>query len=309
MKQAVSISIGSSVRNKETTVQILGEEVNIKRIGTDGDMQKAAQLYRELDGKVDAFGVGGTDLGLYIDGKWYELHSVKSLVKDVQTTPVVDGLGLKTTLEINAAQHLEKEIPEYLAKVGRKVLVMTALDRFGLAKSFIDGGFDYTFGDLLYSLGVNVPLHTIQSIKTLAAILLPVFSRVPFEWLYPTGESQNERKPKFVEQFHKAAIVAGDCHYITRYMPDEMPGKVIVTNTTTPEDVALFTKAGVKYLMTTTPVLDGRSFGTNMMEAAIVAAAGRTQKVDYRHAEEHFAFLADVVEKMGMKPQIRELNK
>ncbi len=119
MKKAVSISIGSRVRDKESIVTLLGEEVSISRIGTDGDMAKAAQLYRELDGKVDAFGVGGTDLGLFVDGKWYELHSVKSLVKDVKHTPIVDGLGLKTLLEINAAQTLEKEIPEYLDQVGR----------------------------------------------------------------------------------------------------------------------------------------------------------------------------------------------
>jgi hypothetical protein len=28
-------------------------------------------------------------------------------------------------------------------------------------------------------------------------------------------------------------VIAGDCHYITRYMPDDLEGKVIVTNTTT----------------------------------------------------------------------------
>ena len=60
-------------------------------------------------------------------------------------------------------------------------------------------------------------------------------------------------------------------------MPDDMRGKVVVTNTTTPEDVAMFRECGVKYLVTTTPVLEGRSFGTNMMEAALVAACGRKQ--------------------------------
>jgi hypothetical protein len=220
----------------------------------------------------------------------------------------VDGLGLKTTLEIGAAQTLDKEIPEYLDKVGRTVLVMTALDRFGLATSFIKANYQYTFGDLLYSLGVNVPLHSVKAIKVLAELLLPIISRVPFEWVYPIGESQNKRTPKYVNEFEKVSVIAGDCHYITRYMPDELPGKVIVTNTTTPEDVAIFTRAGVKYLLTTTPVLDGRSFGTNMMEAAIVAGMGRTQKVDYRHPNEHFAFLSDVIQKMGMKPQLRELN-
>ena len=54
MKRAVSISIGSSKRNKAVQVELLGEQVSIERIGTDGDMEKAAQLYRELDGKVDA---------------------------------------------------------------------------------------------------------------------------------------------------------------------------------------------------------------------------------------------------------------
>ena len=41
MKEALSISIGSSQRNKSATVKLLGEDVRIERIGTDGDMQAA----------------------------------------------------------------------------------------------------------------------------------------------------------------------------------------------------------------------------------------------------------------------------
>jgi hypothetical protein len=51
-------------------------------------MQKAAELYRELDGKVDAFGVGGADLGLMVDSRWYKLHSVQSLTQYVRKTPL-----------------------------------------------------------------------------------------------------------------------------------------------------------------------------------------------------------------------------
>ena len=57
MKRAVSISIGSSKRNKAVETTLLGEKVSIERIGTDGDMEAAALKYKELDGKVDAFGV------------------------------------------------------------------------------------------------------------------------------------------------------------------------------------------------------------------------------------------------------------
>ncbi|MCJ7693889.1 MAG: hypothetical protein MUO40_00535 [Anaerolineaceae bacterium] len=308
MKKAISISIGSSIRDKETTINLLGEEVNISRVGTDGDMGKAALMYKELDGKVDAFGVGGTDLGLYVDKKWYPLYSVQSLVKDVKITPVVDGLGLKTTLEVGAAKALEEEISEYLDDIGRTVLVMTAVDRFGLVRSFSEAGYQCTYGDMMFSLGVHVPLHSVKAVKMMAATLIPIVSRVPFEWVYPVGESQNKRTPKYEKEFQKVSVIAGDCHYITRYMPDKLEGKVIVTNTTTPRDVELFTSAGVAYLLTTTPVLDGRSFGTNMMEAAIVAASGRTEPVDYRHAEEYFDQLSNLIKEIGLKPQLRKLN-
>ena len=63
MKRAVSISIGSSKRDKKVEFSFLGRKSALERIGTDGDMEAAARLYRELDGKVDAFGVGGADLG------------------------------------------------------------------------------------------------------------------------------------------------------------------------------------------------------------------------------------------------------
>jgi hypothetical protein len=95
MKRAVSVSIGSSKRDKAVEVELLGEMVRIERIGTDGDMEKAALLYKELDNQVDAFGVGGADLGLMVDKKWYPLHSVKPMVRYIKETPVVDGAGLK----------------------------------------------------------------------------------------------------------------------------------------------------------------------------------------------------------------------
>ncbi|HHS97273.1 MAG TPA: quinate 5-dehydrogenase, partial [Chloroflexi bacterium] len=49
MKRAVSISLGSSTRDKRVALTLLGEEITLERIGTDGDVQRAIQLYNELD--------------------------------------------------------------------------------------------------------------------------------------------------------------------------------------------------------------------------------------------------------------------
>ncbi|OGO40837.1 MAG: quinate 5-dehydrogenase, partial [Chloroflexi bacterium RBG_16_56_8] len=252
-------------------VTLLGEKVSIERIGTDGDMEAAALKYKELDGKVDAFGVGGADLGAIVEGKFYPYHSAQKLVRFIEKTPVVDGGGLKNTLENKAPRFLDEKVGDYINSHGRKVMVTVGVDRWGLSKSFVEAGYETVFCDLMFALDVPIPIRSMRGLRILAAVLIPIVTRFPFEWLYPTGEKQEQRIPKYVKWYEWATVIAGDCHYVKRHMPDNMQGKVIVTNTTTPEDVELFRKCGVKYLLTTTPVMDGRSFGTNMLEAALVA--------------------------------------
>ena len=301
MKRAVGISIGSSKRDKAVEVTLLGERVSIERIGTDGDMEAAALKYRELDGLVDALGVGGADLGLLVDGKWYPLYSVRPMVRYVRKTPLVDGVGLKNTLENKSAAFLEARIPEYLNRVGRRVFVVSGADRWGMSSSFLEAGYECAFGDLMFGLGIPVALRSARQLKTLAAILMPIAGRLPFTWIYPTGAKQEQRVPRYEKYYRWASVVAGDCHYIKRHMPDDMKGKVVVTNTTTPEDQQLFRELGVKYLVTTTPVLEGRSFGTNLMEAALVAVSGKgrpLQRSEY----------AELLERLGLEPQLQELN-
>ncbi|MBA4421381.1 MAG: quinate 5-dehydrogenase [Anaerolinea sp.] len=306
MKRAVSISIGSSKRDKAVEIDLLGEKISLERIGTDGDMEKAAQMYRELDGKVDAFGVGGANLGIFVDRKWYPLYSVASLTRFVTKTPVLDGTGLKTTLEAKARPTLEKALGDKISN--RSVFHVTGVDRWGMLESFLDQKYENIYGDMMFTLGIPMALHTPMGLKRMAAILMPIAGRIPFRWVYPIGEAQEKRTPKWTKYFDWAGIVAGDCHYITRYMPYRMDGKIIVTNTTTTEDMKLFKDAGVKYVMTTTPVLDGRSFGTNMMEAAIAAATGRTDPVDYANPGNYFEDLAKVVDRIGLIPQLQEIN-
>ena len=299
MKRAVSISIGSSKRDKTVEIELLGEKVTLERMGTDGSMEKAAQLYRELDGKVDAFGVGGTDLGLMVGSRYYPLYSMHPMIRYVKKTPLVDGDGVRHTLEIKIAQFVDERINGFIQE--KKVLVTAGVDRWDMAVSFINHGYECVFADLMFALGVPVALRNISLVKLLAAIMLPVVGRLPFEWIYPTGEKQEKRQPKWGKYYQWATVIAGDCHYIKRYMPDQLEGKVVVTNTTTSEDVELFRQVGIKYLVTSTPVFDGRSFGTNMMEAALIAASGKGRKLTYEE-------LNQLLSQLGLLPQLQELN-
>ncbi len=299
MKRAVSISIGSSKRDKAVEIKLLGETVRIERIGTDGDMEKAAQLFKELDGKVDAFGLGGADLGLLVDKRYYPLYSVKPIVRFVEKTPLVDGEGLKNTLENRAVTFLHAKTGDYIKE--KKALITSGTDRWGMTRSFVDAGYECVFGDFMFALDIPIPLHSERAVKILAALVAPIAGRLPFKWLYPTGEKQEQRTPKWEKYYEWASVIAGDFHFIKRYIPFKLPGKVIVTNTTTPDDVKMLREIGIKYLVTTTPVFDGRSFGTNMLEAALVAVAGKGRKLS--HAE-----LIELIDQLKLEPQIQELN-
>lgn len=299
MKHAVSISLGSTKRDKRVEVNLLGERVLIERIGTNGDMEAAAKLYQEMDGKVDAFGVGGTDLGVLIDGKFYPLYSIQPMLRHVNKTPLVDGSGLKNTLESRALPALLAHLNGRLGE--KRAFVVSGAERWGLSKSFFVHKFECVFGDLMFGLGLPIPVRSEQALKTLAALVMPIAGRLPFSWIYPTGEKQDLRVPKYIRYYQWASVIAGDCHYIKKHLPDALPGKAIITNTTTAEDVELFRQIGISTLVTTTPAIDGRSFGTNMMEAALVAASGVARPLS-------LAELDTIIRDLDFRPEIQDLN-
>lgn len=298
MKRAISISLGSSTRDKQVEVELLGETVLIERRGTDGDIEKATALFTELDGQVDAFGVGGIDLWIQMGDKRYDIRAPQVMIKNVKQTPFVDGSGLKNTLERKVVQVLVDELGVQY-KSG-KVLLTLGVDRYGMTLAFHDAGYDIVCGDIMFALGVNIPVRGLKNLNRVAKFMVPIATKLPISMLYPTGEKQDEIIPKFTEWYEWADVVAGDCHYIKRHMPDDLSGTVIVTNTTTEKDMALFKERNVEYVVTSTPILNGRSFGTNMMEAAITAVAAKNRALT--HAE-----IDDILQQLDMKPTLHKL--
>ncbi|TLM83543.1 MAG: quinate 5-dehydrogenase [Actinobacteria bacterium] len=301
MKEVVSVSIGSSTRDKEVVVNLLGQDITIRREGTDGDRVKAVNRFKELDGHVDAFGLGGFDLYLYAAGKRYTIREAKAVAKAAVKTPLVDGSGLKNSLERYAVNYLVDELGLELA--GKKVLMTAAVDRFGMAEALHSVGADITFGDLVFGLGIPIPIRTWKTFELVAKILLPIVVQLPYDMIYPTGsEQEKESDPKYARYYEEAELIAGDFLLVRKYMPADMTGKWVLTNTTTEADVAELRKRGVELLVTTTPRLEGRSFGTNMMEATIVALKGADGPLS---ADEYLA----AIHELGFVPDVQWLQK
>lgn len=300
MKHIVSVSLGSSKRDHSFETEFLGEKFLIERIGTDGDWDKALALVRTLDGKVDAFGMGGIDLYLHIAGKRYTIKDAKKIIAQAKITPMFDGGGLKNTLERQCIKYVQENGIVDLR--GKKVLIVSAADRFGMAEAFEQVGAKLTLGDLIYTVGLPIPMHSLKTLKWVASIAAPIITRMSFDSLYPTGEKQEVIIPKYAKYYYEADIIAGDFNYIRRYLPEKLNGQIIITNTTTREDMILLKERGISKVITTTPDMGGRSFGTNVIEALIVTIMNKP--VDQVTTADYY----EVIKKLDMKPGIVDLR-
>lgn len=275
MKRVLSISLGSSKRDHVVETRILGEDFLIERRGTDGDKKKAYQLFTELDGQYDAFGIGGIDLYIYTSKNRYAFRDAKKLIKNVRHTPAVDGSGLKNTLERMVIEYLEEKAGMNFRN--KRVLMVAAVDRFGMAETFTSLEADIIFGDLIFGLGIPIGIRSLKNLHRIASVVAPIITLAPIEWVYPTGSKQEipaKLKEKYKKYYQEADVIAGDFLFIKRYMPENLEGKIIITNTVTEDNIKELERKGVRMLITSTPELNGRSFGTNVMEAVLVAISG-----------------------------------
>ncbi|MCL2817523.1 MAG: quinate 5-dehydrogenase [Clostridiales bacterium] len=301
MKRVVSVSLGSDKRDHAVRTEIMGEEFSIERVGVNGDVEKAKKMIAELDGQVQAIGLGGTDLYLHSKNKLYTIRESKVLKDCAKITPVVDGSFLKETLENRLIYYVRDELG--LQIKGKNALCMAAVSRYGMARALHDCGANLVCGDLIFALGLPIPIKSLSGLEKLAALVLPIIRILPMKMLYPTGKSQDKHSTKFSRFFDGMDYICGDYIYIKKNMPDNMEGKIVITNTVTKDDVEELRKRGTSMLITGTPELNGRSFGTNVMEGVIAALAGKGP--DSMMPEEFTGWL----ESINFQPRVLRFNE
>jgi hypothetical protein len=306
VKKVLSISLGSPARDHIVRCTLLDQEIEIERRGTNADFGRAVELFREYDGNVDAFGVGGIEFFLRVDGRRYPWRDARQIRAAIRASKVGDGNRVKPLLEHRAVaaldRHLREEEGTSLSQ--KSALVTTATERYDLAAALTQAGCTMTYGDFIFGLGVPFPLHSMRAVHVLGGIMLPVITRLPYRWFYSLGDEQLAAPDqKFARYYDRHDIVAGDFLQIRGNMPADLGGKILLTNTTTTADVDELRSRNLHLLLTSTPRLEGRSFGTNVIEAVLLAL------IDKPEAEITSADLAELIERIPIEPGLEVLDR
>ncbi|MGB9886717.1 MAG: quinate 5-dehydrogenase [Moorellales bacterium] len=271
MKRAVSVSLGTSRRNFTVRLELFGQEIEVRRIGCDGDLRRLKAHLRELDGRVDAIGLGGMNFAYRVGNRCFPVPQAQAVRCLVRETPLVDGSLLKDTLERWVVVYLEEE--RGFRWAGTPVLVASVLDRFGLAEEMYRRGARVLAGDLFFALHLPGPFLSLPRFSGLARLLLPGIRWVPLTWIYPLGAAQNSAG-RIGRGLPPVAVLAGDLHLVLHRLPADLRGRVVLVNSLWPEEERLLRERGAAGIVTTMPAVGGYSWASNVWEAVLTALWG-----------------------------------
>ncbi|HET9223389.1 MAG TPA: serine carboxypeptidase [Roseiflexaceae bacterium] len=250
--------IHTSSGEELATVSFHGQQIQIQRLGCDGDAERARRLIADYDGHVDAIGLEGMPIHLRL-GPAHQQHAIgAALAAAAHQTPVVDGAGVRDMLERWGVTLASRAQPGIFSQ--KRILMMPGLNHDGLAQALGRHGATIRYADPLIYFGLpNVPgVGSRQTLAQAAEPTLEQLKHASFGLIMPQPGISSS--PLAKGAFAWADILAGDIGAIRRYAPDTLQHRTVVVESATEEDLADLRRRGVAIVA--------------VLLSSIVAAAG-----------------------------------
>lgn len=271
MKHVLVIDL--SDRDEKATGTILGQKMEVHLVGCHGDFEKARQLIESYDGKVDAIGLDGLHTHLSLAGVTRP-HSAGSKLKAfAKKTPVVDGSGIRYSLESWSIILADRAQPGIFSK--KRILMVPGLNHDTLVRAFFKHSSAIRYADpVLYFALPDFPGVGMQQIaRRIASPTLEQLVDAPFRRIQPQPGSPGT--PRSTKPFEWADVLAGDIGAIRRYAPADLTHKTVVCEWASQEDLEDLKSRKVSIVVNLIPTLEGDGGldhrSSAMVEAALVA--------------------------------------
>jgi len=292
MKQVISISLGSSSNDYEFQTTFLGQKFKIKRIGTNGDYDKAVDLLVQLDAETDAFGLGSVKLPT--PNKSNRLINIASSVLDYVRDDSVKIAKLRSRLQapVTTGDHLINVAHEWAIRSlqfehngyfsNARVLFLSGITNYRMASVMSEFTENLTFADPIIENGISKFLHSFKDLDMYAKGAHDILKWVPSKRLTSSAipikkwnthilKKAMQKAHTIVVPYHNFYDYVGDC------TPEELGGKTIITTTAYDDRIEFLKNQGVDVIIDTTPKLLKRVVGVNVQEALVIAALGKKQ--------------------------------
>lgn len=259
--------------DKTETIHFLGQTVEILHRTCVGDPQQAQNLIAEYDGKVAAIGLDGLPINLQL-GSVRRPHTIGTkLAQIANTTPVVDGCGIRAGLERWAVILGDRAEPGIFSQ--KRVLMVPGLNHSGVAQALEKRGCTLRYADpfVYFNLPHFPGIGARQTLEQAAAPTLDQLKESDFTRLYP--QPNHHHNDHSADLFAWADLIVGDMQTIRAFAPAHLKGKTVVVEAAAPDDLADLRQRGAGILVTLMPSLDESNdlgqWSAAALEALLVA--------------------------------------
>jgi len=272
MKEILIIDTGTGKESR--TVTFLNQEVRVHREGTGGDPAAIRSLIEGHDGKVAAIGLSSIPIRIQLGATRRPHHVGATLPGLAKVTPVVDGSGIRASLERWGVILADRAEPGIFSE--KRILMVPGLNHTGMADALTRHSTHLRYADPMVFFGLPDFLPVVGSRYTLAQAAVPTleqlkdasFKRLSFQ----NGNPVSSRAASSVAW---ADVLAGDVKAIRRFAPQQLHRKTVVVESASEEDVDDLRQRGVSILVTLMPGLEEKRglgrWSAATLEALLVA--------------------------------------
>ena len=303
MKQIISISLGASKDDYQFETEFLGQQFLVRRIGTDGNRDKAAEKLLEYDKQADAIGLGNIKFPYSISpGFLTKKHDdkIKTLGKRIQT-PVTTGAALRDVSFEWALRFVEHKFGNYFKNA--RVLFLSGMTSYRIARVMAEYTDNLTFADPIIENDISKLIYSLSGLETYAWGAHEVLDWLPGKRLTSSVVPlQKWNQYVLKKAMQKATIIVVPSYNFYQYLKgtsiEELGGKIIITSTVYDDRVEFLKARGVDVIIDTTPKILERVVAPNVIEALILAALGK--KSDMIHPDD----LLEIISMQKMDPRV-----
>ena len=278
MKQIVSVSMGNSKDDYEFVAEFMGQEFNIKRVGTDGEVDVAADLMEQWDSEADAIGLGGLNFNYAIGSS----RAIEKQAKKVETlksrisSPATTGEKLRRVSFEWAIRHLQFKFGNNYFNL-TKVLFLSGMLNYNIAKVLSEYTDNLTFADPLFENGIPKFLNSIKDLEMYAKGVHDILEWVPSKRFstsaMPLRQWNDYLRRKAIQKANIIVVPSYDFYeYLKGCGLEELGGKTIITATVYEDRIQFLQERGVDVIIDCTPKILEQVVGFNVLEAMTSAA-------------------------------------
>ncbi|HMO46524.1 MAG TPA: dehydrogenase [Rubrivivax sp.] len=272
MKQVIGISLGARDQDFTLRTQLLGQTLQVRRLGTDGDAAEAGRLLRHWDGQADAIGLGlAKDRG-HLAAGGHDAQLALKLRAKLRHAPFSDGGRLADIFLERAVRHAQATLGHYFDNC--RALFFSGVAHQKLAQTMGEYTPNLHFADPVLQLGSPKLLTSLDALGLYAAGMHYVSGWVPRRLV---GGPLLAQWAQYVlrRAVRHASVVVAPVHQLDDMGLEELAGKTIVTHTVNDARLAAFRDKGVHLVIDGAPLLQGHAIDPSLLDAMLLAASGR----------------------------------